>query len=38
MPGQADQQIRSVFNDPDIAYVHAHNAAHGCFAAKVDRS
>jgi hypothetical protein len=38
MPGQADQQIRSVFADPDIAYIHAHNAAHGCFAAKVERA
>ncbi len=36
MPGQADAKIREVLADPDIAYIHAHNAAHGCFAAKVD--
>jgi Protein of unknown function (DUF1203) len=38
MPGQADAKIREVFADPDIAYIHAHNAAHGCFAARVDRA
>ena len=38
MPGQADAKIREVFADPDIAYIHAHNAAHGCFAAKVERA
>ncbi len=38
MPGQADTKIREVFANPDIAYIHVHNAAHGCFAAKVDRA
>ncbi len=38
LPGQADEQIRSLFADPDIAYLHAHNAAHGCFVAKVERA
>jgi len=38
LPGQADAKIREVFADPDIAYIHAHNAAHGCFAAKVERA
>lgn len=38
LPGQADAKIREVFANPDIAYIHAHNAAHGCFAAKVDRA
>jgi hypothetical protein len=33
----ADAQIRALFDDPQIAYIHAHNAAHGCFAAKVER-
>lgn len=36
-PGQADAKIRELFEDDDIAYIHAHNAAHGCFAAKVGR-
>ncbi len=38
LPGEADEKIRAVFADPDIAYIHAHNAAHGCFAAKVERA
>jgi Protein of unknown function (DUF1203) len=27
-----------LFANSDIAYIHAHNAAHGCFAARIDRS
>ena len=38
LPGQADVKIRELFADDQIAYIHAHNAAHGCFAAKVERS
>ena len=38
LAGQADAKIREVLADPDIAYIHAHNAAHGCFAAKVERA
>jgi Protein of unknown function (DUF1203) len=26
------------FEDPAAAYLHAHNAAHGCFAARIDRA
>jgi hypothetical protein len=26
------------FANPDAAYLHAHNAAHGCFAARIDRA
>jgi hypothetical protein len=37
LPGEADAKIRALFADDDIAYIHAHNAAHGCFAAKVER-
>ena len=36
LPGEADAKIRSLLDDPTIAYIHAHNAAHGCFAAKVE--
>jgi hypothetical protein len=28
--------IREVLADPQIAYIDAHTAAHGCFAAKVE--
>jgi hypothetical protein len=34
----ADSRIRELFDRPEIAYIHAHNAAHGCFAARVDRA
>ena len=37
LPGQADSAIRDLFADPAISYIHAHNAAHGCFAAQIDR-
>lgn len=36
--GEADAAIRDLFGDPAIAYIHAHNAAHGCFVAKVERA
>jgi hypothetical protein len=38
LPGQADAKIHDLFADDDIAYIHAHNAAHGCFSARIDRS
>lgn len=38
LPGEADEKIRLLMADPAIAYIHAHNAAHGCFAAKVERA
>lgn len=37
LPGQADEKIRDLFANPSIAYIHAHNAAHGCFSARVER-
>lgn len=37
LPGQADEKIRALFADSQIAYIHAHNAAHGCFSARIDR-
>lgn len=36
-PGEADARIRELLANPAIAYIHAHNAAHGCFAARIDR-
>jgi hypothetical protein len=36
-PGEADAAIRNLFEAPEIAYIDAHNAAHGCFAARVER-
>lgn len=37
LSGDADAKIRTLFDNADIAYIHAHNAAHGCFAAKIER-
>lgn len=30
--------IERLLGNPDIAYLHAHNAMHGCYAARVDRA
>lgn len=32
-----DAAIRDLLKDRDIAYIDAHNAKHGCFAARVER-
>ena len=37
LPGEADEKIRALFERPEIATIHAHNAAAGCFAAKIVR-
>jgi hypothetical protein len=37
LPGEADARIRALFERPEIATIHAHNAAAGCFAAKIVR-
>ena len=36
-PGEADAAIRALLADPRIAYINAHNAAAGCFAARIER-
>lgn len=37
-PGEADQAIREQLAHEDIAYIDVHNAAYGCFAARVERA
>lgn len=37
-PGEADDAIRDLFADEGIAYIDAHNAAYGCFAARIERN
>jgi hypothetical protein len=37
-PGEADSQIRALFERADIATIHAHNAAYGCFLARIERN
>ena len=36
-PGEADARIRDLFGRPEIAEIHAHSAAAGCFAARIVR-
>ena len=36
-PGEADAVIRQLFDNPQIATIHAHNATRGCFSAKIER-
>ena len=36
-PGEADAAIRDLLADAQIAYIDAHNAAYGCFAARIER-
>lgn len=36
-PGAVDEGIRALFADRRIAYIQAHNAAHGCFHAHIER-
>ena len=36
-PGEADCAIRDLLADARIAYIDAHNAAAGCFAARIER-
>lgn len=37
-PGEADAGIRKLFQNPAVDIIHAHNAARGCFAAKIERN
>ena len=36
-PGEADRAVRRLLADQRIAYINAHNAAAGCFAARIER-
>lgn len=36
-PGESDGAIRDLFANDAIAYIDAHNAAAGCFAARIER-
>ena len=37
-PGEADAGIRKLFENASIVSIHAHNAARGCFAARIERN
>lgn len=38
MPGEADGKIRELLGRPEIATIHAHSAAYGCFLARIERN
>jgi hypothetical protein len=37
-PGEADAGILKLFANPAIETIHAHNAARGCFSARIERN
>ena len=34
---QAEDLIERLFDNPSVAYIQAHYAKRGCFAARIDR-
>ncbi|MBO0748956.1 MAG: DUF1203 domain-containing protein [Porphyrobacter sp.] len=36
-PDEHDRVIREMLDDPRVDHIDAHNAAHGCFSARIDR-
>lgn len=36
-PGEVEAGIGALFAEPRVACIHAHNAAYGCFAARIER-
>jgi hypothetical protein len=38
LPGEADERIRALLERPEVASIHAHNAALGCFLARIERN
>lgn len=38
LPGEADAKIGALFERPEVAEIHAHNAALGCFLARIERN
>jgi hypothetical protein len=38
LPGEADSKIRELFDRDEVATIHAHSAAYGCFLARIERN
>ena len=34
---EVEPAVLTMFEKPEVAYIHAHFAARGCFAARIDR-
>jgi hypothetical protein len=37
MDDEIEPLIQRFFANPDVAYIHAHNAKRGCYSARIDR-
>jgi hypothetical protein len=37
VPGEVEEGIHDLFGNARISCIHAHNAAYGCFAARIER-
>lgn len=37
-PGEGDAAVRDLFGRSDVAEIHAHTSAYGCFLARIERS
>jgi len=37
LPSEGDREVRALLDDEQVAYIHAHNAAYGCFLAAIER-
>ena len=35
---EVETLIQRLFVNPEVRYIHAHNAGRGCFAARIDRA
>lgn len=36
-PGESEAAVEALLDRPDVAYIHAHYATRGCYAARIDR-
>jgi hypothetical protein len=36
--GNIEQAIERFFANPDVAYIHVHNAKRGCYSGRIDRA
>jgi hypothetical protein len=36
--GTLEARIGTFFADPEVAYLHAHNARPGCFSCRIERA
>lgn len=35
---EVEAMIKRLFENPNVVYIHAHNARRGCYAARIDRA